>query len=292
MFAGFLQTAKHVLGLPIGQHVMISCKDAKGEETARPYTPVRCDRHLHSVASLFLTRLPTDSSDDDVGHIDLVIKIYFRGVNEKFPDGGVMSQYMESLKLGDSARVQLLYFPMPLLLIRNNHVVQLMFQGPKGKYTYKGRGTFGVKRLPSQVCVGDLNLPKAASVIWLPRKLTLMLQGGGEELRKCRRIGMIAGGTGITPMLQIINAVLKDQGDKTEVPRHTCLHVSAIMRGHLTQTAPRSCLYCLQTRQKTTFCAARCAVGDAATNVLAHPEAVELQELEALAAKHSKLKVR
>lgn len=29
--------------------------------------------------------------------------------------------------------------------------VQLLFQGPKGKYTYKGRGLFAVKRLPSQV---------------------------------------------------------------------------------------------------------------------------------------------
>ncbi len=28
---------------------------------------------------------------------------------------------------------------------------------------------------------------------------------------------MIAGGTGITPMLQIVTAVLKDAGDKTQV---------------------------------------------------------------------------
>ena len=47
--------------------------------------------------------------------------------------------------------------------------------------------------------------------------LCCALQGGGEELRKCTRVGMIAGGTGITPMLQIITAVLKDKGDKTEV---------------------------------------------------------------------------
>lgn len=32
-----------------------------------------------------------------------------------------------------------------------------------------------------------------------------------------RRIGMIAGGSGITPMLQIITEVLKDPGDKTEL---------------------------------------------------------------------------
>jgi len=33
----------------------------------------------------------------------------------------------------------------------------------------------------------------------------------------CREIGMIAGGTGITPMLQIIRAVLKNPSDSTKV---------------------------------------------------------------------------
>ena len=96
------------------------------------------------------------SSDDDVGHIDLVIKVYFRGVNDKFPDGGVMSQHMESLKLGDSAR------PPPRLLLTTPSLkadldvcacLQLLFQGPKGKYAYKGRGLFAVKRLPSQASI-------------------------------------------------------------------------------------------------------------------------------------------
>jgi len=32
-----------------------------------------------------------------------------------------------------------------------------------------------------------------------------------------KRIGMIAGGTGITPMLQLIRQVLKDSDDKTEL---------------------------------------------------------------------------
>jgi cytochrome-b5 reductase len=33
----------------------------------------------------------------------------------------------------------------------------------------------------------------------------------------CRAIGMIAGGTGITPMLQIIHAIVKNPADKTKV---------------------------------------------------------------------------
>ena len=45
----------------------------------------------------------------------------------------------------------------------------------------------------------------------------LASQGGGEKLRTCKRVGMIAGGTGITPMLQVIRAVLKDPGDSTQV---------------------------------------------------------------------------
>merc|ERR1712023_557432 len=32
-----------------------------------------------------------------------------------------------------------------------------------------------------------------------------------------KAIGMIAGGTGITPMLQIINEILRDPGDKTDI---------------------------------------------------------------------------
>ena len=69
------------------------------EEVARPYTPTRLSRRLHSK-----TLLTRPSSDDDVGVVDLVIKVYFRGKNEKFPEGGVMSQHMETLKPGDKAR--------------------------------------------------------------------------------------------------------------------------------------------------------------------------------------------
>ena len=40
-----------------------------------------------------------------MGFVELVIKVYFKGVNEKFPDGGLMSQYMETLQVGDKVRV-------------------------------------------------------------------------------------------------------------------------------------------------------------------------------------------
>lgn len=46
----------------------------------RPYTPI--------------------SSDDDYGYVEFMIKAYFRNVHPKFPEGGKMSQHLESLSLG------------------------------------------------------------------------------------------------------------------------------------------------------------------------------------------------
>ena len=55
------------------------------------------------------------SSDHDVGYVDFVIKVYFKGVHPKFPEGGMVSQFMEGLKFGES----------------------IMAQGPKGRLTYQ-----------------------------------------------------------------------------------------------------------------------------------------------------------
>ena len=108
------------------------------------------------------------SSDVDRGRVDFVIKVYFKC--DKFPDGGKVSQRMHALKVGDT----------------------MDFQGPKGRFEYRGRGVFAIKRLKSQ--------------------------GGGHELRRARRVGMIAGGTGITPMLQVMRAAFRDQpGDATKL---------------------------------------------------------------------------
>ena len=37
------------------------------------------------------------------------------------------------------------------------------------------------------------------------------------EVRKAKNVGMIAGGTGITPMLQLLTAIFKDPADTTRV---------------------------------------------------------------------------
>ena len=136
-----------VLGLPVGQHVSLSYTSAEGKLVARSYTPT--------------------SSDDDVGFIDFVVKVYFANVHPKFPDGGKMSQHLESLAIGDTIDVR----------------------GPKGKLEYLGRGNFAIAPRPSAAPVA----------------------------KSYARIGMVAGGTGITPMLQIIRAMMKDPADNTEV---------------------------------------------------------------------------
>ncbi|RCN25423.1 oxidoreductase, FAD-binding protein [Ancylostoma caninum] len=55
-----LPSEKHVLGLPIGQHVYLSAK-IDGKLVVRPYTPV--------------------SSDDDLGYVDLMIKFSLQALH-------------------------------------------------------------------------------------------------------------------------------------------------------------------------------------------------------------------
>merc|ERR1719230_38157 len=39
----------------------------------------------------------------------------------------------------------------------------------------------------------------------------------GSKEKSCTKLGMMAGGTGITPMLQVVSAILKDPSDNTQV---------------------------------------------------------------------------
>jgi len=63
----------------------------------------------------------------------------------------------------------------------------MLMKGPKGHLEYKGRGNFTINQ---------------------KRVVTPY---------KKRKIGMVAGGTGITPILQVIRAIQKDPSDKTEL---------------------------------------------------------------------------
>ncbi len=126
-----------MLGLPIGQHISVSA-EIGGKEIMRNYTPT--------------------SSDDDLGHFDLLIKVFsvspfcliLTHYAQSYEKGNI-SRYVSFLKIGDKIRVK----------------------GPRGQFNY-----------------------------------TPALS---------REIGMIAGGTGITPMLQIIRAALKNSQDRTKL---------------------------------------------------------------------------
>jgi len=141
-----LPSKDHILGLPVGQHIYLSARIG-GVPVVRPYTPT--------------------SSDLDMGYMDLVVKVYFKNVHPKFPDGGKMSQHLEGLKIGETIDVR----------------------GPSGLLEYNGRNEFAVKP--------DKKSPPKAIM--------------------AKRVSMIAGGTGITPMLQLIAAVFRDAGDDTEL---------------------------------------------------------------------------
>lgn len=116
-----LPTSNSILGLPTGQHISVAA-NINGKDIMRSYTPM--------------------SSDDDLGHFDLLIKSY---------EKGNISRLFGELKVGDNIKVK----------------------GPKGQFNYS----------PDLV----------------------------------PHIGMIAGGTGITPMWQIIHAALKNPSDKTKL---------------------------------------------------------------------------
>ncbi|KAK7098427.1 NADH-cytochrome b5 reductase 3-like isoform X2 [Littorina saxatilis] len=141
-----LPSPEHILGLPVGQHIYLSAR-IDGSLVIRPYTPV--------------------SSDDDKGYVDLVIKVYFKNVHPKFPEGGKMSQHLENMQIGD----------------------YMDFRGPSGLLVYEGKGTFKVR--------AD--------------------KKSEPETKVAQKLGMIAGGTGITPMLQLIRQVFKDPDDNTDL---------------------------------------------------------------------------
>ncbi|XP_019733678.1 NADH-cytochrome b5 reductase 2 isoform X2 [Hippocampus comes] len=139
-----LPSSDHILGLPVGQHVYLSAR-VNGSLVVRAYTPV--------------------SSDDQQGYVDLVVKVYYKNTHASFPEGGKMSQYLDSMAIGDA----------------------IDFRGPNGLLVYRGKGQFSIR-------------PDKKSE---PRNL------------KFKHIGMIAGGTGITPMLQLIRTITADPSDNT-----------------------------------------------------------------------------
>ncbi len=126
------------LGLPLGSHILFRAKieskaHPEGEIVIRKYTPT--------------------SPHDEVGKIELPIKIYYKNTHPAFPEGGLMTQYLDSLNIGDSIDIS----------------------GPKGRLKYHGFGKFQIQDNP---------------------------------IFTVKELGLIAGGTGITPCFQLIQYIL------------------------------------------------------------------------------------
>jgi len=158
-----LPTPEHVLGLPTGKHIFMSA-NINGETVLRRYTPI--------------------SSNYDVGCIKFVIKAY--RPCERFPEGGKMSQYVDTLNIGD----------------------YLDFKGPVGEFEYLKDGEF-------------------------------LLEGEGECKARC--FNMLAGGTGITPVMQIASEILRHPNDPTKMSLVFACRVEEdlLMRSTLDEWAAR-----------------------------------------------------
>ena len=135
-----LPSVRHILGLPIGCHISLSAKipishtDDDAKYVSRQYTPVTTDY-------------------EEKGYFDLVVKVYRKHEHPYFPEGGLMSQYLETLPVG----------------------ALIDIKGPGGRIKYLEAGRFLI----------------------------------GSERVSVKHVGMIAGGTGITPMYQIIRHVVE-----------------------------------------------------------------------------------
>ncbi|KAI9655600.1 MAG: hypothetical protein M1821_005394 [Bathelium mastoideum] len=138
VFTFKLEHDDQVLGLPIGQHLMIKVKDAAtGEATIRSYTPI--------------------SETEKRGSVDVLVKVYF---DTQDRSGGKMTQAMDRMPSG----------------------CLVDFKGPTGKFEYLGGGRCSIN---------------------------------GAE-RKIRTFVMICGGSGITPIFQVLRAVMRDRDDPTK----------------------------------------------------------------------------
>ncbi|KAJ3294255.1 hypothetical protein HK104_003791 [Borealophlyctis nickersoniae] len=133
------------LGLPVGKHIRVGAH-FRDKMVVRPYTPTR--------------PVGLDIDEDD-GTFDLVVKIYFPHTDPYYPPGGLLSNYLDTMDVGDAIDIK----------------------GPEGLIEYDGHGKFNIE---------------------------------GED-KTFDHVSLVAGGTGITPIYQLIHAILRDESDPTVI---------------------------------------------------------------------------
>jgi nitrate reductase (NAD(P)H) len=137
IFSFTLDHEAQLVGLPVGQHLMLRLRDPVSQEALiRAYTPI--------------------SEGTEKGKLHVLVKIYYDTPDRK---GGKMTQALDAISVGDPVE----------------------FKGPVGKFEYLGRGRCSI---------------------------------GGRE-RQVRRFVMVCAGSGITPIFQVLRAVMKDREDET-----------------------------------------------------------------------------
>jgi len=115
--------------------------------------------------------------DSGVGYVDFVIKVYFANVHPRFPEGGKLTQHLDKLALGDTIDVK----------------------GPLGEYVFNTTGP---------LC--ELRERPPAGL----QSFTHTVDG---SLNTFDTIGFIAGGSGITPVLQTARALIADKSVKVRI---------------------------------------------------------------------------
>ncbi|KAL8273423.1 hypothetical protein Esti_002668 [Eimeria stiedai] len=145
------------LGLPVGQHLKLFGPNCPGVEAGKWNGKPDPEASFEEISRKYT---PVSSASAR-GKVELLVKVYKKTKTPPFLDGGKMSQYLEGLQIGD----------------------QLDVQGPFGRITYHGRGSFALG----------------------PRQVTK------------RQVGLLAGGTGITPIFQLIRRIFEDPADPTHL---------------------------------------------------------------------------
>lgn len=152
----------YISGLPLGKHINVFAPQSKINKPAiENLWNGDHDSINPMVDHIQRSYAPISKYEDPF--IELVIKVYAgdKTQNSNYPDGGKMSQYLNTLQIGDAIDVS----------------------GPFGSHEYINPGALQT----------------------------------GNRIIQFNKLGLIAAGTGITPMLQIITKILQDPNDHTEI---------------------------------------------------------------------------